>query len=222
MNERSLRAGAETRSHRPQDAYLEARGEEILASAMRVFVRKGLDGATMQDIASEAGLSAGAIYRYYDSKDALVRAAFEACAAQSESLFAEALAVAATPMEALLAAGRLVWDRFGQPGALDQFTLNLESALAAGRDPEGFGAEHHRGHLGVVEQLAELIRQSQDAGEITGDIDAHALALTLLSSLEGARVLYVESAGGFDPEPVYESLERMLQGLRPDTGRKED
>src|SRR5690606_2349450 len=54
------------------DDYLEARRREILEAAARVFIRRGFDGATMQDIAAEADVSTGLIYRYFPGKDDLI------------------------------------------------------------------------------------------------------------------------------------------------------
>ncbi len=54
-----------------------ARPQEILAAALAVFAEKGFSAARMEDIAARAGVSKGAIYLYYDSKQdmflALVR-----------------------------------------------------------------------------------------------------------------------------------------------------
>jgi len=54
------------------DPYLTQRAAEILLAARTVFVRQGFERATMQEIASEAGISAGAIYRYFPSKESLI------------------------------------------------------------------------------------------------------------------------------------------------------
>lgn len=67
--------------------YIDARTREILKAAGTLFARKGFDGATMQEVARAAGLSAGAIYRYYPSKDGLIRAVFELTLTQSRGLF---------------------------------------------------------------------------------------------------------------------------------------
>ena len=44
--------------------YLDARRGDILQAAKGVFVRKGFAEATMQDIAADAGVSAGSIYPF--------------------------------------------------------------------------------------------------------------------------------------------------------------
>lgn len=51
----------------------EARPDEILDAALAVFTEKGFDAARVDDIAARAGLSKGAVYLYFDSKEALLR-----------------------------------------------------------------------------------------------------------------------------------------------------
>lgn len=46
----------------------------ILEGAKRAFAEKGFDGASMQDLARAAGMSAGNFYRYFASKNAIVEA----------------------------------------------------------------------------------------------------------------------------------------------------
>ncbi|HUP00921.1 MAG TPA: TetR/AcrR family transcriptional regulator [Gemmatimonadota bacterium] len=54
------------------EAHLDARRRQILTAAHRCFAWRGFHEATMQEIADEAGLSAGALYRYFDGKEALI------------------------------------------------------------------------------------------------------------------------------------------------------
>lgn len=54
-----------------------ARPDEILDAALVVFTDKGFDAARVDDIAAAAKLSKGAVYLYFDSKDALLRGLIE-------------------------------------------------------------------------------------------------------------------------------------------------
>jgi TetR/AcrR family transcriptional repressor of uid operon len=53
------------------------RQTRILDAAERVFARAGFHAATMQDVAAEAGMSPGNLYRYFASKDAIIAAMAE-------------------------------------------------------------------------------------------------------------------------------------------------
>jgi AcrR family transcriptional regulator len=52
----------------------EARPEEILDAALAVFSEMGFARAKMEDVAKRAGLSKGAVYVYFDSKNAVLTA----------------------------------------------------------------------------------------------------------------------------------------------------
>jgi AcrR family transcriptional regulator len=52
--------------------------EDLLDAAARVFARRGYEGATVSEIAAEAGLSSGSIYAHHESKGRLFLAVLEA------------------------------------------------------------------------------------------------------------------------------------------------
>ena len=49
---------------------------KIVQAAQRVFIRKGMDGARMQEIADEAGINKAMLHYYFHSKDQLFREVF--------------------------------------------------------------------------------------------------------------------------------------------------
>jgi AcrR family transcriptional regulator len=55
------------------EEYRTARRSEIARAALRCFARKGFDATSMADIIAESGLSAGAIYGHYKSKNELIQ-----------------------------------------------------------------------------------------------------------------------------------------------------
>ncbi|PKA17953.1 MULTISPECIES: TetR/AcrR family transcriptional regulator [Leptospira] len=50
----------------------EDKKERILTSALRLFTEKGFEGTPIPDLAKDAGIGAGTIYRYYKNKEELV------------------------------------------------------------------------------------------------------------------------------------------------------
>src|SRR5215467_1979065 len=55
----------------------EARRRHVREAALACFKRKGFHQASMADICAEAGMSPGNVYRYYDSKEAIIAAIAE-------------------------------------------------------------------------------------------------------------------------------------------------
>lgn len=73
----------------------------ILEAARRAFAEKGFDGASMQDLARAAGMSAGNFYRYFPSKNAIIEAMIARDVADVKEDFMRILA-SADPIEALM------------------------------------------------------------------------------------------------------------------------
>ncbi len=107
------------------------RGDEILSHARHAFVEKGFDGASMQDLARAAGMSAGNFYRYFPSKAAIVEALIARDLAEVEETF-RAIAASPDPLAALKAALR---ERLAEKCDGDD-TLWAEIAATAARKPE--------------------------------------------------------------------------------------
>lgn len=202
---------------RAPDAYSEARIEEIREAAVRVFARKGIEHARMQDIADEAGLSAGALYRYFAGKDDLTRRVLEACEAENRQHFEEARAAAGSPLGALLATGRTAWSWFEDEDVRQQLILGLEVTLASARDVTGVDGQLGHHLFEVIARLETLVREAQAGGELSADIDPRALATLLLAAHQGLGVLLLGQPvtqgndAALDTGAVLELLVTILQ-----------
>ncbi|MDE1570963.1 TetR/AcrR family transcriptional regulator [Aquabacter sp. P-9] len=74
----------------------------ILAAAVTCFARAGFHGTSMQQICAEAGMSPGALYRYFPSKESLIGAIVEGERAERARVF-EQLSAAPSFLEGLAA-----------------------------------------------------------------------------------------------------------------------
>src|SRR3954462_1158614 len=59
---------------RVSEDHVLARRQQILTAARACFLTKGLHNTSMQDLIQEAGLSVGAVYRYFKSKNEIINA----------------------------------------------------------------------------------------------------------------------------------------------------
>jgi AcrR family transcriptional regulator len=66
------------------------RRDEILSAAQRCFVKSGFHQTSMQEICVEAGMSAGNLYRYFPSKEAIIAGIAERDRAEIAQDFARA------------------------------------------------------------------------------------------------------------------------------------
>jgi AcrR family transcriptional regulator len=65
--------------------------DAILATALALFRRNGLDHTTMRDIAQQAGVALGSAYYYYESKEAILQAYYDQVQQLHHSRVVEAL-----------------------------------------------------------------------------------------------------------------------------------
>src|SRR5262249_25819819 len=110
-----------------------ARREDVIAAAIPEFGAAGLEGTSVERIASRAGISQPYVFRLFGTKKALFLAAYESCSKRIIPAFTEAASEAEpAPGAVLEALGRayvaLLTDR-------DKLQLQLQAYAACG-DPD--------------------------------------------------------------------------------------
>ena len=88
---------------RPQRPGSEETRRQVLDTALRLFRERGLEDTTIRDIAASAGLSLGAAYYYFKSKEAIVGAYYDYVQQEHQTRARDAFA-AATDLPARLRA----------------------------------------------------------------------------------------------------------------------
>ena len=158
--------------------YRDERRAQILAAARRCFVRDGFHQTSMQNLVREAGMSSGAVYRYFDSKDAMIVAIAEENLDQVVTIVRESARHGEAVGAALASALEYVGARHADEGfgaiALLVWSEALRNPALANRLGESFAA--------AVDALAEIAR----ARSVTGaGLAPEVLANTLLCVLPG-------------------------------------
>ena len=167
---------ADLASHRrlPEDE----RRAHILSAAERAFVRYGFHAATMSQVAEEAGMSAGNLYRYFPSKEAIVEGLCLSDQSERSRSFA-ALADA----DDLKAAMRRQLSELVLRAPREKAQMIVEIWSEAGRNPRV--AEMTRQlDRDVMEGMVELVELAKARGAAAASLDAR-FAARLLFTLVG-------------------------------------
>ena len=171
---------------RVTEAHVEARTNQILDAAWVCFAERGYHKSTMQDIAAKAGLSTGAIYLYYESKEALLLAINRRSMEMGRQIIQEARDRSPGPIGAMRSLGAAMVSVFSDPGFETATRLNIEMWPEVIRSPEL--AAGYRREMGFWrEEVGKLLREAQKAGEVKRDADPDTLAVMSICVWEGLR-----------------------------------
>jgi AcrR family transcriptional regulator len=171
--------------------------ERILVVAKEAFARSG-PNASLDEIAKQAGVGAGTLYRHFPSREELLRAVYQAAA---EKLATAAVDFAETlpPIEAVRAWMLL----FVEYLADKQIIAPAVNALVA--DPHRFYEASYGAIWGAIRRLVERAVQS---GDLRADLDA----VDLLRALVG--VANVGASAGWQ-EGARKVVDVLIRGARP-------
>jgi TetR/AcrR family transcriptional repressor of uid operon len=169
------------------------RRTRILDAAERCFVRAGFHRTTIQDIAAEARMSAGNLYRYFVSKDAMVAGLAERDRAQLAEDFTALLSMDDFA-EGFARLGRKHLAERPRAKAI----LCLEIWAEATRNPV-FATLTEDFERDVTGRMATLFQEAQAKQLIAPAVDPDALAVMVSTLADG---LFVRRAilPGFCPE----------------------
>ncbi|HEY7850776.1 MAG TPA: TetR/AcrR family transcriptional regulator [Ktedonobacterales bacterium] len=170
----------------PRPDISEERRAQILEAALEVFARQGFHQARMDDIAQASGLSKGALYLYYKSKDAIIGALlhsiFSIMLTRAKAIEGER----GTARERILR----ITQRFANE--VERFApampVMLEFYAVAAREGSA------RGYLGEMYDeyaatLAHVLAQGIERGEFHSD-NPQGLAIALIAIWEGMTLLW--------------------------------
>lgn len=194
---------------KPDENLHEDRRNRILDAAGICFARSGFHQTTMQDVAAEAGMSPGNIYRYFASKDALIAGMTERDRALILQDFS-AIADEANLLDALagLARKHLV------DGGCGQSALALEIWSEGARNP-AVGAMIRGIERAVHDGLCDVLQRLQNQGRVAPGVntaDVSRFIGTLVDGLFKRRALEDDFDGEWAVALIVAVTEAALAG----------
>jgi len=185
----------------------------IIERGADVFAERGYEAASLNDIARSLGLTKGAFYFHFASKEALALAVFRV----KQTQLAERLRAVAdeqpNALDGLLALLRARAELLQNEPSLRCF-LGLTSELVAHFGP---GSEFAASYNVPIDTFAALVRKGQQQGVIRRSLDPRSTAETVFAALLGTDEMSKVVAGGKDL--LYRTerwLEVIVAGLAVD------
>jgi AcrR family transcriptional regulator len=189
------------------EAAKEARRAQILDAAVRCFARHGYYETTIEDLVTETGLSRGALYLYYPSKEAIYLDISERWGCGLEA----AIRARLTPGMSAAATMQLWIEVTGEHVQAEEDACrilmegwNLERHISALADRAR--QKHERGTVG----LGQLLQAGIANGEFRADIDVPTQVQLLRATIHGLMVQWHRRPGSVD---WHAAAQQIVRGL---------
>jgi AcrR family transcriptional regulator len=191
---------------------------ELLTTAARLFARRGYAGASVEEIAEEAGYSHGAVYSNFAGKADLFLAVFEEYMAERarELVVTQVNIGADAPLELR---ARALADQWMERFAADResFLLHMEFIAHSGRDPELAGRFGNRS-AALREVISRYIADVQQEIGVELPLPPDEVALVLRALGIGLAVEALVSPDAVRSD-LYGDFVELLLGLLRSQGR---
>ena len=180
---------------------------EILAASQTCFIRKGFHNTTMQDICGESQMSAGNIYRYFDSKEMIIEAFTEEELQWMTTAIGD-LTSSPDLMRAII--DTIFWTaatlmQNGKP------ELMAELFAEAGRNPR-INAIYTRFNKRLTQEVCQTLEEAENNKLISSRHDMQKIAKILISLVDGL-VLNTLISANLDLMTMRPLIESMVTSL---------
>ena len=181
----------------------------LVTAATAVFAEKGYASTRVADIAERAGVGKGTVYEYFSSKEELLFAVFESINEEISTRVSATLSKNGSAREKLLALLQLGAKVISEQVELQPVILDFWAA-SRGKDFE----EHYReaviASYGLFRSMiSDFICGGQKRGEFKTDVDAEALAVVVVATVDGLGIqLFFDPS--IDPHQIAETFAHLL------------
>ncbi len=162
----------------------EASHERIVGAAARAIRRSGYDGTGVADIMREAGLTHGAFYAHFASREAMLAEAADSAGAQANAAAAQILA-AVPPAQAL----RALAESYLSKAHLEAIETGCPIS-ALGSEMSRQSAPVRRVATNRIKEMIDMVaKQLPDAGQSSAQEQAMAMVASMVGTLILARAV---------------------------------
>lgn len=185
---------------------------QIMDSAEGLFATKGYNGTSMNDIVKESGVSKGAIYGHFESKEQLFLSLWERQTTMGIEQLRQMFSQDETAVDKLKrVADMTMATSCDCPRELGR--MQIEFMVAASR-MESIGPGMMKRYETVHTFIKEIFDEGLRNGEFKADTDTESLTSLLFAALDGLGLHYATLGIKFDSRRLQDTLMKMvLEGI---------
>ena len=198
------------------DEKKEARRQQIIAAAYQTFSEKGFGEATMRDIFRNANLSAGAVYSYFENKEAIVLAV---CKQRTSKYIGHLEGMSGAHPDTAELLAELVAEfatGFGNPRFDQQARLHTQ-LWSIGLSRDSYREEMNAIFDDYANALGALISRAQTANQIDQTLDATMIAQVVMTLIFGLEIR-MSFNPSFDAQNFADTVRALFRGTFRTTG----
>jgi len=194
--------------------------ENIIKTALELFLRKGYEKTSLNDIAGEVGITKPAIYHHFKNKDQLFHQVltlfFEEMGKWSKSRFESCKTLRALLkafFQSLKSFKEVTDILLGKPQKKTSYSF-LELFLAASKKDPAIQKRIEDGFLLTRQFLKDELLKAQKKGEIRGDINCEIYAFQIHALMEGTGLIsYLDKSIDIETigEKMFNNIWKMLK-----------
>jgi AcrR family transcriptional regulator len=193
----------------------EARPDEVLDAALELFIEKGFAATRVEDIATRAGLSKGAVYLYFSSKEAILEGLVKrALLPIADSALAMLSTHAGDPRPVITAALKLVAGRLNDPKTVAIPRLMIREIINFPAFAQIYRREVLDRVIPAVQQLVENGIREGYFRPVDPELTLRTLVGPVVFHLMIAEIFGIVPEGGLEPERLIDNhLTILFDGL---------
>jgi AcrR family transcriptional regulator len=194
--------------------------QHIVKIALQLFLQKGYEKTSLNDIAGEVGITKPAIYHHFKNKDELFHEVltffFEEMGKWSSARFASCKTMRdllKAFFQSLTSFTEVTEILLGKQKKNTSYSF-LELFLDASKRDPSIQKRIEQGFLMTRKFLAAELKKAQKKGEIRGDVDCETLAFQIHALIEGTGLIsYLDKSVDMDAigEKMFKNIWKMLK-----------
>ncbi|MBO8157585.1 MAG: TetR/AcrR family transcriptional regulator [Bacillaceae bacterium] len=195
------------------EEYKEKKRNQILDSAMDCFAEKGYKNTTMDDIVKQSGMSKGALYNYFKSKEDIYLSLLERNTDRTFEYFQKGFTEAETATEKL----RRLLSLYYQMDHTDQDWLGRQRVYLEFWIDASMNDELRQSMMIHSEKfihfLKEIVEEGKEKGEFRKDIDSQMISEAFWAMNDGVRLHLLVSKDQYPFQKMHKLIDQLFLDL---------